>query len=170
MIKVKTISLWQPWASLIAAGAKRYETRDWKPNPAILKPGDTLAIHAAKRWTREERELIAREPFRSRLALAALRRLWNDQTPPLGCIVAVGTLARVVEIDRAPEGFRRMLASDHDERAFGNFGPGRYAWQITDVRALARPIPCSGAQGVWDWLPERPLGELVYADELEVAG
>lgn len=26
---MKAISLWQPWASLMAVGAKRYETRSW---------------------------------------------------------------------------------------------------------------------------------------------
>src|SRR3972149_12240119 len=26
---MKAISLWQPWASLIAVGAKKYETRSW---------------------------------------------------------------------------------------------------------------------------------------------
>ena len=31
-MKIKAISLWQPWANLIAVGAKKYETRSWKTN------------------------------------------------------------------------------------------------------------------------------------------
>jgi hypothetical protein len=27
---MKAITLWQPWASLIAIGAKKYETRSWR--------------------------------------------------------------------------------------------------------------------------------------------
>ena len=41
------VSLWQPWASLMAGGAKKVETRSWrwpKELPAIV------AIHAAKTW------------------------------------------------------------------------------------------------------------------------
>lgn len=41
---VKALSLWQPWASLIAIGAKRIETRSW-----ATKHRGPLAIHAAAR-------------------------------------------------------------------------------------------------------------------------
>jgi ASCH domain-containing protein len=41
------ISLWQPWASLIALGVKRIETRSW-PCPAKYI-GERVLIHAAKR-------------------------------------------------------------------------------------------------------------------------
>jgi hypothetical protein len=40
---MKALSLWQPWASLIAAGVKRHETRHWTTPYRGL-----LAIHAAK--------------------------------------------------------------------------------------------------------------------------
>jgi ASCH domain len=44
---VRALSLWQPWASLIALGIKTIETRSWKaPASAIGQP---LLIHAAKR-------------------------------------------------------------------------------------------------------------------------
>lgn len=41
---MKALSLWQPWASAIALGSKRIETRDWPTRYRGL-----LAIHAAKR-------------------------------------------------------------------------------------------------------------------------
>src|ERR1700732_4369319 len=44
---MKAISLWQPWASLIACGAKPYETRDWAPPESMI--GQPIAIHAAKK-------------------------------------------------------------------------------------------------------------------------
>src|SRR5262245_34476504 len=44
---MKAISLWQPWASLIAIGTKTMETRDWAPPREYL--GGRIAIHAAKR-------------------------------------------------------------------------------------------------------------------------
>ena len=43
---MKTISLWQPYASLIAAGEKTIETRGWAPPKGVM--GQRIAIHAAK--------------------------------------------------------------------------------------------------------------------------
>lgn len=39
---MKAITIWQPWASLIACGAKKYETRGWP-----TKYRGPIAIHAA---------------------------------------------------------------------------------------------------------------------------
>ncbi len=47
--KIKALTIWQPYASLIAAGLKQYETRSWSTRYRGL-----LAIHAAKRWIGEE--------------------------------------------------------------------------------------------------------------------
>lgn len=44
---MKALSLWQPWASLIADGRKKTETRHWE----MLYRGP-LAIHAAKKVDR----------------------------------------------------------------------------------------------------------------------
>ncbi len=41
---MKAITIWQPWASLLACGAKQYETRSW----ATSYRGP-IAIHAAKK-------------------------------------------------------------------------------------------------------------------------
>jgi hypothetical protein len=40
------VSLWQPWASLIAVGAKTIETRSWPAPKGLI--GQRIAIHAAK--------------------------------------------------------------------------------------------------------------------------
>lgn len=44
---MNAISLWQPWASLCAIGAKPFETRDYPPPPNWI--GKPIAIHAAKK-------------------------------------------------------------------------------------------------------------------------
>ena len=46
---IKALTLWQPWASLIAWGEKQYETRSWSTEYRGL-----LAIHASKRETEWE--------------------------------------------------------------------------------------------------------------------
>ncbi|MFV0399180.1 MAG: ASCH domain-containing protein [Oscillospiraceae bacterium] len=41
---MKAITIWQPWASLLACGAKKYETRSW-----VTSYRGPIAIHAAAR-------------------------------------------------------------------------------------------------------------------------
>lgn len=63
---MKAITLWQPWASLIACGAKTIETRSW--GTPYRGP---LAIHASKRMNQELieewyrcQQVLQREKFR----------------------------------------------------------------------------------------------------------
>lgn len=51
---MKAITLTQPWASLVACGAKKIETRSWRTHHR-----GWIAIHAAKGWTGEDREFAA---------------------------------------------------------------------------------------------------------------
>lgn len=135
--------MWQPYASLIAVGAKSIETRSW---PAPYVGG--LAIHASKRLPPDTVERCCREPYRSALfgelsgepLLEAIGRL------PRGAIVAVAEVGEVHLIGDT------ICAGDLDwrEREFGDYTPGRYAWCLWSVRQLPEPIPCRGALGLWD--------------------
>ncbi len=63
-MKLKAIVLWQPWASLIAVGAKPLEFRGWSyvARKIGVKPGDRIAIAAGARPVKEQevRDLLAR--------------------------------------------------------------------------------------------------------------
>jgi hypothetical protein len=72
---IKAISLWQPWASLMAAGVKLHETRHWWTSYR-----GPLAIHAAKRID------VAGSP--DELCEAALGRSWAGLVP-IGMVVAI---------------------------------------------------------------------------------
>lgn len=45
MATIRCVSLWQPWASLVAYGAKSIETRN-RPVPSTIL-GTRIGIHAA---------------------------------------------------------------------------------------------------------------------------
>lgn len=66
---MKALSLTQPWASLIAIGAKRVETRSWSTNHR-----GPVAIHAAKGFPKFARDLVWAEPFQGRLREAGIIR------------------------------------------------------------------------------------------------
>jgi len=129
---MKAISLWQPWASAIALGHKSIETRGWS-----TKYRGPLAIHAAKRWTRAEREFAAEE--------RALGRM--PERLPLGAVVATCDL---VDVERAEDIVSTISGL---ERHYGDYYPGRFGWILQDVRALPEPIPATGKQGFWEWMP-----------------
>lgn len=140
-MKLQALSLWQPWASLIAIGAKTIETRHWAPPYAYL--GERIAIHAAKKWDVENRGVIWREPFLADLRAAGL--LQDTGLPafglPLGAIIATARLAECHDA-ACPS-----LNLSERERAYGHYGPNRFGWALKDVLALVTPIPWRGAQG-----------------------
>ncbi len=137
---MKTLSLQQPWAALVVAGAKRYETRSWQT--AHRGP---LAVHASARFPPAARALCRAEPFRLLLQQAG----YFDWTClPVGVVLGVVDLVACVSTAEVPD-------LDPTERELGDFGPGRWAWQLARPRRLVEPVPCRGRLGVFDG-PELP--------------
>jgi hypothetical protein len=155
---MKALSLTQPWASLVAIGAKRIETRSWG-----TRYRGPLAIHASKGFPKWAQETCDEKPFYGVLIKAGLLWPMGDETlthraveryltMPLGAFVAVATLNDVGLI--TPGGRVFLGASGtkcvaDDELAFGDYTPGRWAWLLADVKRLPEPIPCKGALGLW---------------------
>lgn len=137
---VKIISLWQPWATLMALGIKRNETRSW----GTSYRGD-LVIHAAKRteWT------IARELY-NELGLALPDRFVEGVAL---CIVRLEDIRPITDMTS-------MLIATQRERLCGDYRDGRYAWVTTDLRVLPTPVKMRGAQGLRD-LPDDAFQEIV---------
>jgi len=133
---MKALTLAEPWAALVAAGAKRLETRSWRTHYR-----GPLAIHAASGFPASARRACALAPVRDHLQAAGG---WPPESLPRGCIVAVAQLV----------GCERIWPSTvppEPERSFGDYTAGRWAWALEDVRALAEPVPARGALGLWEW-------------------
>ena len=134
---MKALSLWQPWASLIAYGLKRVETRDWTK----AHRGAT-AIHAAKVWGPTQRE--AWQEFGDDWA-RELMDASMPTDPPLGCVVAVVDVRDVRLMTPA------WIAEQTDmERAFGLWLPGRYGFVLDNVHRVDPPVPWKGGQGYFN--------------------
>lgn len=135
---MRALSLTQPWATLVAVGAKQLETRSW---PTTYR--GELAIHASSRFPRDCKDLCHDEPFLSALTEAGIGRVTDL---PIGAIVAVATLTDCIWIthQNAPGG---------DEYLFGDYTPGRFMLRLENVLKLDRPVPAKGALGFWT-MPE----------------
>lgn len=158
---MKAITLTQPWATLVAIGAKMLETRSW----TISYRGFPLAIHAAKGLgpggRRAYFDQCYRAPFLQALepAMTTTREIAGDVIPhvnpdilPRGAIVAVCWLHSIYRItEQGVEGFNPQPPAN--EIAFGDYSPGRFAWLLTNVRALPEPISAKGQLGLWEWQP-----------------
>ena len=136
MNDIRILTLTQPWATLIALGAKKIETRSWKTNYRGL-----VAIHAGKGFTQREREAISWGPTSSALAECSITRCG---VLPLGQIVAIARLHSCLPTSET------LVVPDKDTREFqlGDYSPGRYMWLFKDLVTLPTPIPYKGSQGL----------------------
>jgi hypothetical protein len=120
----------------VACGAKRLETRSWR-----TKFRGLIAIHSARYFAPEERALAKTRVCWKALQDAAL----NPIALPLGRILAVVRIADCLDTEAAV----KLPAATKRERVFGDFSPGRYAFQFVDLRRLPSPIPASGQRMLW---------------------
>ena len=134
---MKTISLTQPWATLVAVGAKKIETRSWQTSYR-----GPILIHASKGFPAWAIRLCLDEPFLTVL-------VWAGYRTPVdllrGFIIASAELVRIERITSAN-------VPAEPERSFGDYTPGRFAWYLENVKPVS-PIAAKGALGLWEWNP-----------------
>jgi activating signal cointegrator 1 len=155
---MRGLTMTQPWATLVALGAKQYETRGWRTSYR-----GPLAIHAAKGWPKAAQAICVREPFYSVLDRGGYFR--HEHEPPGGTLRVVqlpaGFVVAVVDVVACLQtGISGLFEPDWlaalsaQERAFGDYSPGRWAWRLENVRPIRHPIPARGYQFLWNVEPE----------------
>lgn len=140
---MKALTLWQPWATLIAHGIKTVETRSWP----ICAPVDQLAIHAAKRPMTRDDEAWLRRELTDRYSREFADVLARQARMMRGVVVAVCA----VEVCLPGPA---VLKAMPDQAPWGDFTAGRWAWVLKDITPVDPPVPATGRQGLWDWDPE----------------
>ena len=134
--EIPAITLWQPWATMIAWGWKRIETRFHDRFRGLF--GQRIVIHAGLRTDSRamgEIDYYLAKP-RSDRALAQHWRGWLT-----GVIVCT---AKVVEA--------RWLAEEDSPAALidcSEMSPARFGLVLDSVRPVDPPVAISGHQGVW---------------------
>ncbi|MUG44966.1 2-oxoglutarate dehydrogenase E1 [Paenibacillus woosongensis] len=155
---MKAITIIQPWATFLALEEKRFETRSW-----ATRHRGSIAIHAGKKV---DKRICREEPFRSILA----KHGYTADNLPTGAVIALANLQSCYAVTRpcgekgdvwleaegklviwdAPR-LVALAAQEGHEYAFGDYRDGRYAWEMTDVQLLEKPLLAKGMQGLWNW-------------------
>lgn len=146
---MKAITLSQPWATLVAIGAKQIETRSW--STSYRGP---IAIHAGKGLEPVNgktglRALCFSNPFLKVLVdhgihvPGLLEAKTFARVFPFGAIIAIAELHDVRKTSYIAD------AISQQELAFGDYGAGRYAWLLRNVQRLPTAVECRGALSLW---------------------
>ena len=155
---MKTLSILQPWASLVAHGHKKIETRSWN-----TKYRGELLIHAS---ASPVSKIIKKMPLSFWDLIKEVGLLTPDL--PFGAIIGKVNLVHVVEssycfsgnefeiedFSKDSTGNRypvRKWDISEQELAFGDYSPGRFGWLLSDPVLFDKPIPCKGKLGIWNF-------------------
>jgi activating signal cointegrator 1 len=172
---MKALTIHQPWAELIACGKKRIETRSW--NTWYRGP---LAIHASKNRHPEAFKMldVRKKSQIWNYFVDKVPSGNTKDVLDYGAIIAVCRIIDclfvspyytranphrqaywqakdVVEDERGIVINNKLVASVRippvePELSYGDYTPGRYAWILTDVQRLPRPVPVRGRQRLWE--------------------
>lgn len=130
---MKALTLRHPWPWAIVNG-KPVENRKWAPPPSLLRPGDWMAFHGGK------------YPAGKALDEASDDLRWMVQHG----LVKPGNLLSALISPYASAIFAVVhytgTVTEHESRWF--FGPYGLCWDRIIV--LPAPVPCRGAQKLWE--------------------
>ncbi len=137
---MKAVSLWQPWATAaLTPDLKQHETRSWAAPAKLI--GQRIAIHASKTSEGcDDCSLLV-----DRAMAWKFGDDWMD-TLPRGALLGTAILSDCRQMGQLLDGAEPAHEND---RLFGDWEPGRWAWRLTDIEVAPAPIPWRGEQGVF---------------------
>ncbi len=138
---MRALTILQPYAELIARGAKWIENRTWASHYR-----GPLAIHAG-----QSPRLLRVENGRDEYGL-------DPQQLAFGAIVAVAELLACLSLAELQRQARAEPLLPGRRRTIGDtlkhlHCEGPVLWILADVQRLATPVPCRGAQGLFTLPP-----------------
>jgi activating signal cointegrator 1 len=127
---MKALSLWEPYASLLRAGAKSFETRCWPTKyrgPLLICAALNTAVDLSKN------EWFTAESTKEIYSILGF--------PP------VLHHGKAVAIVRVVDCFPTTIVKGHESEVdFGDYRPGGYAWKTEIICNDFEPFPVRGKQ------------------------
>jgi hypothetical protein len=152
---MKALSLWQPWAYLLASGKKKIETRHW--STSYRGP---LAIHAAKKWNDDLQDICHTKTFVNAIKPEGVEfyEFYLRSVLAFGCIIGTVDLTDCIEVTASN-------IPQSPERDFGNYEIGRYMWICENAQLLEKPVPYKGMQTLFEVPDMLVTGPIVSEQE-----
>jgi activating signal cointegrator 1 len=136
---MKAISLLQPWATLVVLGIKTIETRIWG-----TQHRGPILIHASKG---KAGNIFALEPpFKKYIP--------DFKKLPFGAIIGQATITGVIRVEDLGMNDELINRLTMEEKAFGDYSEGRYAWVLEEAIQFDKPIPARGTLSIWEFPDE----------------
>lgn len=125
MIKLKVLTLRQPWATLVAEGIKRYEFRSWKTNyrgKVLIHAGTGIDKEDMKKYKDLDLEFPSRR------------------------IIAIVEIEDCLELD---EKLNKKIIAEKNI-AYGNKVRTGYAWKLKNIKKINYDKEINGQLGLWN--------------------
>jgi hypothetical protein len=139
------ISLFQPFASLMAFGEKRFETRGWCTG---YRGPVCIASTVPSRGKIGIDEFLMLPAFQKALMPHVERPAGQNEVRannlPHGKVLCVVDIYACVTADVA-----REMGLTPQEEAFGDYSPGRFVFLTNNLRRLPEPVPIKGQQQIY---------------------
>lgn len=125
VIKLKVLTLRQPWATLVSEGIKRYEFRSWKTKyrgKVLIHAGTGIDKENVKKYKNMNLEFSSRK------------------------ILAVVEIEDCLEFD---EELNNKIISENNI-AYGNKVRTGYAWKLNNIKKINYDKEVNGQLGLWN--------------------
>ncbi len=130
---MKVLSIKEPFASLVALGIKKIETRSWKTNYR-----GEIYIHASLTKS------VVKDKTREKKLLDLLPKNYEFKQ---GYIICRAYLKDCIYMD---DEFIKNIKKDETEYLCGRYEIGRYAWVLSNIEII-KEIPAKGKLGIWNF-------------------
>jgi hypothetical protein len=156
---MKALTIFQPWCTLIVAGAKPWEWRGWPAPKAIV--GQRIVLHASVRPMRlgEIDDMLTRiddgeSSLDAAIALPIVARV-RDAFHSLSRHTAARMLPLAAGLGTAILG-KPISATDWAKEHAPGFDSDRldhskWAWPLTSIERWEPVRPARGMMGFWEW-------------------
>lgn len=127
---MKTLTIKEPYASLIANGIKKNETRSWKTNYR-----GKIYIHAGLN--------------KGSINNPKISHLIKDINFEFGNIICEVEIIDCIYMTE--EYINELKNNNYNEYLVGEYKVGRYAWVLDNAKILDEKIPVKGKLGLWNY-------------------
>lgn len=129
--RVPVLTVWEPWATMIALGLKTVENRTWRPGANELRMNDALVIHAGRKVDPD-----ALAYLRGALPGGWVSNIYARMQP--GHVRCCATY----------RGADTAIMTPYD-------APGQWHWRLVDLMVPGTSFPLVGHQGIfWATRPD----------------